>query len=262
MCDPYILLQLRGTTRIDPPHSIHTRTGSGKIGEERRRSSLTRGLARASPGRSCCSCARASSCSFVRASSLASLASLLSSLRSLGTFVIGRSSWGARTKLLLAVLSGLRSGPEECQQHPAETRRIAAANCADCVPRIAPTAPNRCDADLADATAADTENAHYTRREPGVRVVDSKVTSTQDGIQVVSRHCLCVTHTGFGLSPGSRQRLKCTIVLPVGRRRLLSRFVPSSYSPYRELTNSVWQPASSSRRRRAPQRCSRRTRRC
>ena len=185
---PYILLQLRGTTRIDPPHSIHTRTGSGKIGEERRRSSLTRGLARASPGRSCCSCARASSCSFVRASSLASLASLLSSLRSLGTFVIGRSSWGARTKLLLAVLSGLRSGPEECQQHPAETRRIAAANCADCVPRIAPTAPNRCDADLADATAADTENAHHTRREPGVRVVDSKVTSTQDSIQVVSRH--------------------------------------------------------------------------
>ena len=207
MCDTYILLQLRGTTRIDPPHSIHTRTGSGKIGEERRRSSLTRGLARASPGRSCCSCARASSCSFVRASSLASLASLLSSLRSLGTFVIGRSSWGARTKLLLAVLSGLRSGPEECQQHPAETRRIAAANCADCVPRIAPTAPNRCDADLADTTAADTENAHYTRREPGVRVVDSKVTSTQDSIQVVSRHCLCVTHTGFGLSPGSRQRL-------------------------------------------------------
>ena len=136
MCDPYILLQLRGTTLIDPPHSIHTRTGSGKIGEERRRSSLTRGLARASPGRSCCSCARASSYSFVRASSLASLASLLSSLRSLGTFVIGRSSWGARTKLLLAVLSGLRSGPEECQQHPAETRRIAAANC---VPRIAPT---------------------------------------------------------------------------------------------------------------------------
>ena len=51
----------------------------------------------------------------MRASSLASLASLLSSLRSLGTFVIGRSSWGARTKLLLAVLSGLRSGPEECQ---------------------------------------------------------------------------------------------------------------------------------------------------
>ena len=194
MCDTYILLQLRGTTRIDPPHSIHTRTGSGKIGEERRRSSLTRGLARASPGRSCCSCARASSCSFVRASSLASLASLLSSLRSLGTFVIGRSSWGARTKLLLAVLSGLRSGPEECQQRPAETRRIAAANCADCVPRIAPTAPNRCDADLADTTAADTENAHYTRREPGVRVVDCKVTSTQDSIQVVSRHCLCVTH--------------------------------------------------------------------
>ena len=144
----------------------------------------------------------------MRASSLASLASLLSSLRSLGTFVIGRSSWGARTKLLLAVLSGLRSGPEECQQHPAETRRIAAANCADCVARIAPAAPNRCDADLADATAADTENAHYTRREPGVRMVDSKVTSTQDSIQVVSRHCLCVTHTGFGSSPGSRQRLK------------------------------------------------------
>ena len=118
----------------------------------------------------------------------------------------------------------------------AETRRIAAANCADCVPRIAPTAPNRCDADLADTTAADTENAHYTRREPGVRVVDSKVTSTQDSIQVVSRHCLCVTHTGFGLSPGSRQRLKRTIVLPVGRRRLLSR----SCCPRASSSGTVW----------------------
>ena len=122
----------------------------------------------------------------MRASSLASLASLLSSLRSLGTFVIGRSAWGARTKLLLAVLSGLRSGPEECQQHPAETRRIAAANCADCVARIAPAAPNRCDADLADAAAADAEKEHLARREARVGVMDSKPASAQKAIEMVS----------------------------------------------------------------------------
>ncbi len=250
---PYILLQLRGTTRIDPPHSIFHPNG---LWQNRRGASTQQPHPRPGAG--------------VAGPQLLQLREGVE-LQLREGVVAGVAGVAA---VVAAVAGHLRDraqlvgredeAPLGCVVRPAErTGGVSATSgrnaqncsgdCADCVPRIAPTAPNRCDADLADTTAADTENAHYTRREPGVRMVDSKVTSTQDSIQVVSRHCLCVTHTGFGLSPGSRQRLKSGSPLfslwdDEGCCRDSCRPRASSLPGYRTVRGSSTRQALTSRR--------------
>ena len=159
---PYILLQLRGTTRIDPPHSISHPNG---LWQNRRGASTQQPHPRPGPGVAGPQLLqlREGVELQLREGVVAGVAGVAAVVAAVAGHLRDRAQLVGRedeAPLGCVVRPAERTGG--VSEHPAETRRIAAANCADCVPRIAPTAPNRCDADLADATAADTENAHYT----------------------------------------------------------------------------------------------------